>query len=234
MNVVSVMAHQDDEMGCLGAMLRCRDRGDHLHFVCLSDGSKGLVDRPDASREAAAAVRREEMTDLCDALGATYRCLGEPDEYLADTPAVRDALIDAIRATGAALIFTHYREDYNADHVLTHHLVRHCTMQSCLPVIGTGTPLAAHPAVFCVEPFGTSGFVPSHFVDVTAVEDEKIALLRRHRSQEIAMREAVSAGFDDLCRVPGAYWGQKVGCRYAEPFIPMHGRGGTKAYPVLP
>ncbi|NLF32741.1 MAG: PIG-L family deacetylase [Planctomycetes bacterium] len=234
MNVVSVMAHQDDEMRCLGTMLRCRDRGDRLHFICLTDGSKGLVDRPDTGREEAAAVRRAEMSDLCGALGASYRCLGEPDEYLADTPAVRDALIDAIREAGAELVFTHYHEDYNADHVLTHHLVHHCAMQSCLPVIGRRAPLASHPAVFCVEPHGTSLFAPSHFVDVTAVEEEKVALLCRHRSQEIAMRRAVSAGFDDLCRVPDAYWGQKVGCRYAEPFVPMSGRGGTKPFAVLP
>jgi len=36
MNVVSIMAHQDDEMRCLGTLLKCRARGDRLHFVTIT------------------------------------------------------------------------------------------------------------------------------------------------------------------------------------------------------
>jgi len=234
-NVVSIMAHQDDEMRCLGTMLKCRQRGDELFFVCLTDGSKGLVDRPRLDRRQAADIRRREMASLTDAVGAQYICLGEPDEYLYDTPAVRDALIEAIRRAGAELVFTHYHQDYNADHVAVHHLVRHCAMQSPLPVIATASaPLGRHPAVFCVEPHGAFVFPASHFVDVTDVEDRKIELLQLHVSQEAAMRQAVSAGFDKLCRCPDAYWGQKVGCEYAECFVPMQSRGAVKPYGVLP
>lgn len=52
MNVVSIMAHQDDEMFCLGTMLKCRARGDRLSFITLTDGSKGFVQRPDISTTA--------------------------------------------------------------------------------------------------------------------------------------------------------------------------------------
>ena len=38
MNVVSVMAHQDDELMCLGTMLKMKARGDSLHFICLTGG----------------------------------------------------------------------------------------------------------------------------------------------------------------------------------------------------
>src|SRR5208283_3980972 len=47
MNVLSVMAHQDDELVCLGTMLKMRDRGDRLHFICLTDGSLGISGKPD-------------------------------------------------------------------------------------------------------------------------------------------------------------------------------------------
>jgi N-acetylglucosamine malate deacetylase 1 len=234
-NVVSIMAHQDDEMRCLGTMLRCQNRGDKLTFICLTDGSKGLVDRPHLSRPAAASVRRKEMAALAQAAGGNYVCLGEHDEYLYDTPQVRDALIEAIRAASAELIFTHFEADYNADHVTTHHLVRHCAMQSVLPVIPTATaPLTDHPAVFCVEPHGAFAFAPTHFVDVSQVIDRKIELLRLHESQESAMRQTVGAGFDQLVRVPDAYWGQKAGCKYAECFVPMQSRGAMKPFSVLP
>jgi LmbE family N-acetylglucosaminyl deacetylase len=235
MRVVSIMAHQDDEMRCLGTLLKCRARGDTIAFVTLTDGSKGFVQQPDIRPDEAARIRDAEMGDLAGRLDADYVNLREPDEFLYDTPGVRMALIEAIRATGADLIFTHYHEDYNLDHTTVTSLVRHCAMQACLPVLPTASPpLASHPAVFMVAPHGPVVFPASHFVDVSAYEDEKIALMGCHCSQETAMQQAVGAGFDRLCRRLDGYWGQAVGCDYAEGFVPMRGRGALKPYHVLP
>jgi N-acetylglucosamine malate deacetylase 1 len=235
MNVVSIMAHADDEMRCLGTMLKCRARGDRLFFVIVTDGSKGFVQRPEITRQEAAAIRQAESASVAKAVGGELIALGEHDEYLYDTPAVRDKLIQAIRQTRADLIFTHFHEDYNLDHSTVYSLVRHCAMQSCLPVIATAdSPLPQHPAVFCVEPHGPIPFCPSHYVDITAFEDAKIELLKHHQSQEVAMQQGVGAGFDRLCRRPDAYWGDKVGCEYAEAFVPMPARGAVKPFSVLP
>ena len=62
MNVVSIMAHQDDEMRCLGTMLKCRARGDQLFFVTLTDGTKGFVQNPHIDPAEAARIRHAEMT----------------------------------------------------------------------------------------------------------------------------------------------------------------------------
>ncbi len=235
MNVVSIMAHQDDEMRCLGTMLKCLDRGDRLSFVTLTDGSGGFVQEPNISRTEGARIRHAEMSALAEALGAGYINLREPDEHLYDTSETRLALIEAIRRTGAELIFTHYHDDYNLDHTTTCSLVRHCAMHSCLPMVATTSPpLAEHPAIFCVEPHGPAPFPATHFVDVTAYENRKTELLKCHRSQEEAMRLAVDAGFDRLCRCPDAYWGEKTGCEYAECFTAMPARGAVKPRPVLP
>jgi N-acetylglucosamine malate deacetylase 1 len=235
MNVVSIMAHQDDEMRCLGTMLKCRDRGDKLFFITLADGSKGFVQNPTIPREEAARIRHEEMTSLCKAIGAQYINLRELDEFLYDTPDLRMRLIEAIRATKAELVFTHYHVDYNADHITTSFLVRHCAMQSCLPVLPTkSAPLKEHPAVFMCEPFGPADFPASHFVDISAYQQKKIELLKNHASQEEAMQLAIKAGFDRLCNRLSAYRGEQVGCEYAECFIPMPARGAIKGYSVLP
>src|SRR5262245_1005886 len=195
MNVVSIMAHQDDEMFCLGTMLKCRARGDRLFFVTVTDGSKGFVQNPTIRREAAAAIRHAEMKALADAIGAEYLNLGELDEFLYDTPAVRMAVIEAIRHTEADLIFTHFEQDYNLDHTTVSSLVRHCAMQSCLPVLPTeSAPLAKHPAIFVVEPGGLFAFTPTHFVDISPYQDQKISLLQHHASQNMAMAQAVGVG----------------------------------------
>ncbi len=119
MNIVSIMAHQDDEMQCLGTLLKCRARGDRLFFVTLTDGAKGFVQQPDIDATEAARIRHAEMSDLARQLDAGYISLREPDEFLYDTPEIRMKLIEAIRQTEAGLIFTHYHEDYNLDHVTT-------------------------------------------------------------------------------------------------------------------
>lgn len=235
MNVVSIMAHQDDEMRCLGTMLKCRHRGDKLTFVTLTDGSKGFVQQPTISREEAARIRQAEMGALAAATSAEYLNLGEPDEFLYDTPEVRMKLIEAIRETRADLIFTQYEQDYNLDHVTTNSLVRHCAMQSPLPVLPTqSTPLAAHSAIFMIEPHGPIEFTPTHYVDITDFERKKAGLLSRHASQEEAMKVTLGTGVGEMCAIKSRYRGDLAGCEHAEAFAPMQQRLAIKPYSVLP
>jgi LmbE family N-acetylglucosaminyl deacetylase len=235
MNIVSIMAHQDDEMRCLGTMLKCKARGDALHFISLTDGSAGVFPEDCSEDEDAVAIRNREMGALAAEIGAGYHCLGFKDCFLYDTEEVRTALVEAIRKTGADLIFTHHDQDYSEDHTTTHRLVRHCCMAASLPFVSTDSPpLKAHPAVFCVEPHGPIAFTPSYYVDITGFEEEKVRLLKHHDSQESAMQKAMAAGFDKLCARPDAYWGEQVCCEYAEAFVPMAARGAIKPFPVLP
>jgi len=235
MHVVSIMAHADDEMRCLGTLLKCRARGDTLGFVVLTDGSKGFVQDPGIAREKAAAIRNAEMWALAGALEASYINLHEPDEFLYDTPELRLQLIEAIRLTQADLIFTHFDQDYNLDHTTTHSLVRQCAMQACLPVLPTQSPpLARHPAVFLVEPHGPFIFPASHYVDISNYQAEKGRLLLNHRSQEEAMRLATGSGLEEMSRRLDGYRGEQVGVAYAECFAPMRARGALKPFGVLP
>ncbi|MBL9216732.1 MAG: PIG-L family deacetylase [Opitutaceae bacterium] len=235
MNVVSILAHQDDEFCCLGTMLKCRDRGDRLFFITTTDGSNGMVHRPGMGRKEAAAIRDREMSAVAAAAGGEYINLGIEDEFLFDTRENRLLLIEAIRRTRADLIFTHYPTDYNQDHITTHDLVRQCAMNAALPIVPTQSPpLAKHPAIFLVPPTGTVAFPASYFVDVTQYEDRKVEYLKLHLSQEESLQQALGAGFDKFCRIPDAYWGLQSECEYAEAFIPMEARGAVKPYPVLP
>jgi LmbE family N-acetylglucosaminyl deacetylase len=235
MNVVSIMAHQDDEMRCLGTMLKCRARGDQLHFVTLTDGSKGFVQTPDIARAEAAAIRDREMRALATDVGASYTNMGELDEFLYDTPEVRLALIEAIRASRADIVVTHFDQDYNLDHTTTNSLVRHCAMHACLPVLPTASPpLARHPAIFMVEPHGPFVFPVTHYVDITDFRNDKARLLSHHVSQEEAMRRGVGSGIGDLTDRVDGYRGDQVGVAWAEAFVAMPARGAIKPYPVLP
>jgi LmbE family N-acetylglucosaminyl deacetylase len=234
-NVASVMAHQDDELVCLGTMLKMQQRGDSLHFICLTDGSGGMVHAPHMTREEAAAVRDREMRDVAAQLGADYTCLGERDEYLYDTPSVRDRLIGAIRATRADVIFTHFSPDYNVDHMTVNLLVRQCALQAPLPMIRTqAPPLPSPPAVFLVEPSGGFEFEPTHYVDITDLIERKRELALCHKSQEEALRAGLGKGLDDWILGHSRYRGSQAGVTHAEGFRPMLSRGLVKAHPILP
>lgn len=236
MNIVSIMAHADDEMRCLGSMLKCRARGDRLYFVTVADGSFGFAHLPSISRPDAAAIRRREMDVLCAAIEAQHITLGERDGFLYDTEDVRARLIRAIRQTRADVIFTHFHDDYNNDHTAVCTMVRHCAMLAAYPrELDYGPPLPRHPAIFMIEPHGLVTFPASVVVDISAQAEEKLRLLRTsHVSQETAMQQAHGRGFDRLAGTTDAYWGQKTGCGFAEVFAPMQGRGSIRPGVVLP
>ena len=237
MNIVSIMAHQDDELMCLGTMLKMRKPGDSLAFICLTDGAAGMVHMPDMPYEEAAKTRETEMKSLAADIKAEYICLNRPDEYLYDTAELRLELIEAVRLVNADVIFTHNAVDYNADHMTTCLLVRQCAMQAALPIQKTKSRhLAASPAVFMAEPSGGFEFEPSHWVDITEFMDEKTRLAKCHKSQDDAFMATFGKnyGIGDWIAETSKKRGGQCGVEYAEAFLPMRSRGFVKAYSVLP
>ena len=237
MNIAAVMAHQDDELMCLGTMLRMRQAGHRLAFICLTDGAAGMAHLPDMPFEEAAKVREAEMNGLAADIGAEYVCLNRPDEYLYDAPEVRLELIEAIRRVRADVIFTHNSVDYNVDHMTACLLVRQCAMQAALPIQRTASAaLAEAPAVFMAEPSGGFEFEPSHWVDITDVMDEKMRLAKYHKSQDDAFIAAFGEGrgIDNWIAETSKKRGDQCAVKYAEAFLPMRARGLVKARAILP
>lgn len=237
MNVVSVMAHQDDELRCLGTMLKMRARGDSLHFICLTCGEMGMAHRPEMPLAEAAAVRDREIRELTGAIGATYQCLGYEDEFLYDTKEVRLALIEALRKTRADVIFTHNDMDYNLDHMTVSRLVRQCAMQLSFPMIKTETPNTDHaPAIFQCEPSGGFDFTPTVWVDISRFQEEKERLAEMHRSQDEAFISLFGPenGIRAWMRKTSVFRGSQVGVEHAEAFRAMQTRDFVRGEAILP
>lgn len=237
MNVVSVMAHQDDELMCLGTMIKMKKMGHNLHFICLTDGCMGMVHQPEITFEEAARVRCEEMSALTAQLNAQYICLGVKDEFLFDGEEIRIALINALRKTKADVIFTHFTSDYNLDHTTTSSLVKQCAMQMPFSMIKTqAAPTSSTPAVFMIEPSRGFEFEPSHWVDVSDVIAEKIRLSEFHKSQNDAFIAAFGEGngIDQWVMKATSKRGEQCDVEYAEAFKPMLSRGFVKGFSILP
>ena len=92
----------------------------------------------------------------------------------------------------------------------------------------------AAPAIYMIEPHGPIHFPAETYVDISDFCEKKIALLKKHKSQETAMQQALGTGFRELTCSVSAFRGLQSGVRHAEAFIPMRSRGGIKPFSVLP
>jgi N-acetylglucosamine malate deacetylase 1 len=223
MNVACVIAHQDDEMGCLGTLLRLRDeRRAQLALIVLTNGDKGMSWSPEVELAEAARIRDREMRAVAAALGASYRCLDQPDGFLHDGPDLRLALIEALRAAEVELLFTHWLEDYNADHVATARVTCHAALLAEIASVRTDSPPLRHaPAIFHMDPGPGYGVEMTHFVALTTEQaEEKARLTRLHKSQMEVMRELRGRDYAELALEHARGTGARAMVPYAEAFRP--------------
>jgi LmbE family N-acetylglucosaminyl deacetylase len=221
--VACVFAHQDDEKDCLGTLLRLRrERGAEIALIAVTNGDKGASWDPGKPLDQVAAERDAEMRSVAAALDASYVCLGEPDGFLLDGPAVRLALIEALRAAAPQLVFTHNTDDYNEDHVVTARLTIHAALLSAIASVRTASPaLAASPAIFHTDPGRGYRFDGTHFVAFDdEIADEKARITRLHASQMAVMRELRGVDYADLARDADRATGARLVQPYAEVFRP--------------
>jgi LmbE family N-acetylglucosaminyl deacetylase len=223
MNIVCVAAHQDDEMGCLGTLIRLhRERGDRVSFVTLTNGDRGASWSPDVPLAETAAVRAREMRAVADAFDGTYLCLNEPDEFLFDSREVRMRLIEALRSLRAELVFTHFPYEYHQDHVTTAQITCHAALMTEIASIRTESPaLERAPGIFHLNPGEGYGFEGTHFVTLSPeVVAEKSRLIRLHVSQNEVIRERLGHDFADRAEERDRLTGARLGHAAAEVFRP--------------
>ena len=223
MNVACVFAHQDDEMACLGTLIRLREaREARITFIAVTNGDKGASWDPDRPLAEVAATREREMRAVAGALGADYVCLDEPDQFLFDGPEVRTKLIEALRAAQPELVFTHNLQEYSVDHDATARLTCHAALMTEIASVRTASPALAHaPAIFHTNPGPGHAFDGTHFVAFDdRVADEKQRILRLHESQMAVMRELRGVDYSDLARAADRATGARLVRPYAEVFRP--------------
>lgn len=152
MNVTCVFAHQDDEMRCLGTLLRLYEQGHRVSFVCVTNGDKGLAFDA-ACSESAAAVREREMRAVAGHFDADYVCLGREDGFLAEDAELRRDLLAALRRLSSELVLTHWTSDYNDDHVVTAKAVTDAALFVNLASFEPSVPTLSHaPRIYYTHP----------------------------------------------------------------------------------
>lgn len=192
MKVVAIGAHPDDiELGCGGALLAHRRRGDDVTLLVMTTGERG----PQASRS-----RIQEQHDAARFLGARVQW-GEFEDGAVPEGRPTVAVIESVLERAAAdVVYTHVARDTHQDHRAT----------------GLATLAAARrfTRVLGYEAPTTVGFRPQLFVDVAATVDDKLDLIRAHASQ------VLKNGLVDLeaVQAQARYRGFQARVRHAEAF----------------
>lgn len=204
---LAVLAHPDDaEFLCAGTLIRLkREHGWAIHVATMTAGDCGSAEH---GPDEIAAIRRAEGTAACDAVGATYHCLGERDLRVVFGERTTEAVCRLLNAVRPAAVFTHSPEDYHLDHEQTSQAVRSAVfaapIKNYLHRPGHAEahpPLDAIPHLFYCDPLeGKDQFgreVPPAFrVGITGAIDDKARMLACHESQRAWLRK--HHGVDNL------------------------------------
>jgi bacillithiol biosynthesis deacetylase BshB1 len=211
-------AHPDDvEWGAGGIALILQQTGASFAIIDLTRGEMGSRGTP--------AERVLEAERAAKFLGGIPReNLGLPDCGLMDTPELRILVADVIRRYRPALVLAPFWRDRHPDHAAAGQLVRNsrlfCTLQK------SKSPDPPHkPKAFLYFPLHHPHSGPSFVVDVSAVYNRKLELLRLHESQFAKTAEqfgVISHGLGDYLfalESRDRYFGSLIGSHHGEALV---------------
>lgn len=218
-DVLAIGAHPDDvELAMSGLLLRLRDAGKSVAILDLTRGEGGTRGTPEIrAKEAAAAARL---------LGAEERViLDHGDGRLEASVEVRRSIVDAIRRLRPSLVLAPHWQDLHPDHAAAGAAVRDLRYVSGMPNWFPGAHPPHRPRAFLYALHHNSDLVPSAVVDVTAVFERKMALVRCFPSQlhDPASKEPAtniaSAEFLPRWEARHRWFGERIGVRFGEPWF---------------
>jgi bacillithiol biosynthesis deacetylase BshB1 len=220
LDVLAIGAHPDDaELGVGGTLCKLVNAGYAAGILDLTRGelsTRGTVEVRE--REAAAAAR---------VLGLQCReNAGLPDGAIANTTEQQRVLVSAIRRLRPKVLLAPMKPDRHPDHAHAHDLVTDANFFAGLGRIETGEAPYRAPALWYYYAYFEGTETPLFVIDVTDTFSKKRVALLSHASQfhnpttpggqeTYVSSERFWQGIEERA----AYWGQRIGTRYGEPFF---------------
>jgi bacillithiol biosynthesis deacetylase BshB1 len=221
LDVLAIGAHPDDvELTCGGTILKLVKQGRKVGVLDLTEGELGTR----GSRE----IRAAEAAEASKILGLSVReSLSLPDGGIESTPETRTRVIRLLRRYRPEILFIPFHMDRHPDHEHAHVLARESWFYAGLQKIVTedgGVQQEPHrpKAYFCFMQWHQ--FAPSFIIDVSAEAEEAFKAMQAFRSQffnpESRERETMlsAPGFLQSMKTRLAYYGDRIGVAYGEPF----------------
>ena len=219
--VLGIAAHPDDlDFGAAGTMAAFAEAGANVHYLILTDGSKGSDDMDLTSPELIKIRKTEQRAAVKAVGGKSVEFLGYPDGELEVTMQLKRDVVKVIRSFKPDVVITMDPSMlYSAARGFINHPDHRAAGQTALDAV---FPLArdhlTFPELFAsgYKPHKTktillTNFDKSNFVmDITKTFDKKIAALKAHASQ-IQDIDSVRQWMRQIAEAAGAKAGYKLG-----------------------
>jgi 4-oxalomesaconate hydratase len=173
-----------------GAIAVATSSGAAAHVLALSYGERGesgeLWKEQGQTVERVKEIRHGEADRAASALGAEFECLDLGDYPLEIDGSALVSIADRIRAFAPDVVLTHTdRDPFNPDHAAAFFAVEKARVLAA----GAGVPSAFEtiepPELLLFEPHQPElcNFVPTTFVDITPVIEQKNAAMAEMKAQ---------------------------------------------------
>jgi 4-oxalomesaconate hydratase len=173
-----------------GALAVASEGGGRASVIALSYGERGesgeLWKQEGQTVENVKQVRQQEAERAASALGADFRCFDLGDYPLEVEGEALDRLVDAIRELTPDAIVTHTgRDPFNPDHPVAFRAVERARALAAGAGVKSAFETITPPELLLFEPHQPElcDFVPTTFVDITAVIERKRAAMAEMKSQ---------------------------------------------------
>ena len=234
MNILAIGAHPDDlEVSCGGTLIRYAREGHKVSMCNISGGNLGhKVIMPDELSK----IRRKESEAAARVIGADHYTIDHDDCYInCCNKDIRDQLIEVVRKVKPDVVITHNPDDYMRDHMETSSLSYDASFVSTLPHLFTESEYTTgFPPVFFMDTLAGVGFIPTEYVDISDVIEQKLEALACHESQVKWMLDHDHIDFLDFVRTCNKYRGLQSSVPYAEGFKQYAGWPRFRTTRLLP
>lgn len=198
MKILAIGSHPDDiEFGCGGTLIKYGLKGHDIYLLVMSEGGMG----------GDPVVRRKEQEEAAQLLGAHGLFWGGyKDTEIAndrDLIAKLEGIFERIKPD---LIFVHWADDTHQDH------------RNLSTSVASASRYTRN--VLLYEGPTTVNFTPSVFVDINAVFERKLQVLKAHASQ-IGKTGVEELSILNLAQATAHFRGVQGRVRNAEGFVPL-------------
>lgn len=218
MKVLVIAAHPDDEvLGAGGAIARHVANGDSVSILILGSGLSSRLDAPGQLDPQALSALRTEASRAATILGVSDLRLRDFPDNRFD----RVDLLDIVKAIETVadeimpeVVYTHHPGDLNIDHRCT----AMATLTAFRPLPGSTVRRILAMEVPSATGWGDPAqpFVPTVFLDITAVLEKKLAAMEAYKGE---LRPFPHARSLPSMEARAKAHGSQIGLGAAEPFV---------------
>ncbi len=191
-----------------GTILKLAKQGHKVHLVDMTNGEP----TPHGSIE----IRAKESAAAAKVLGVTRSLVGLPNRQVVHDIESRHKLAAVYREHRANWIFAPYPTDAHPDHVACTRIAEDARFDAKLTKTDIpGTPCYPQRIIYYFCTHLRMAFPATFCIDITGTIDQKIEAVKKYKSQFVG----ASGHVPEMVRTITAYFGSRIGTKYAEPFF---------------